>query len=159
MHRVFRRRWSFFRWLCLGLLLLILIRIWGRSPPRNTVPLPVGLVRVLEVEPGAILHVEPVHAAQAERYRVRLIGLPHRELPAATSWLRDTYLGKELRVALDKRRIDADGVYLAYLYAGNTFVNAELIRRNLADYEPYLGDASPPAKLMKEAEKQSLLPP
>ena len=157
MPRLFRRRWNWSTWLALGLLVWIAIRFCF-APAAILTFVPEGMVQVLRVEEGPVLVVsalKPTGETGAEVYRVCLIGIS-ANASTATAYLREQYVGKTVRVELDKRRLHANGTCLVYLYAGRTFINAELIHRKLANYAPYLGDSSRHAKELKEAEKQSL---
>lgn len=45
--------------------------------------------------------------------------------------------GKKVRLLLDVQQHDVEGRMLAYVYAGDTFVNAELVKRGLAEVTTY----------------------
>jgi len=75
--------------------------------------------------------------------KVRLIGIDapethHPEKPAepfgkeAAEYLRQLVEGKEVFLALDKRHQDEYGRTLAYLYLGDLFINAHLVKEGYA---------------------------
>jgi len=75
---------------------------------------------------------------------VRYIGMDTPEMrpieafgEAATEANRELVEGKSVRLVLDVERRDRYGRLLAYVYAGDTFVNAELVRRGLAQIATY----------------------
>ncbi len=71
---------------------------------------------------------------------VRYIGidapevLPRNEAYGFASWQlnREFVEGKEVTLERDKSNKDEDGRLLRYVYVGNLFVNAEMVRRGLA---------------------------
>ncbi len=80
--------------------------------------------------------------------RVRYIGIDtpetkHPSLPVqrmgpeATEANRELVEGKTVRLVLDVERRDRYGRLLAYVYVDDTFVNAELVRRGLAQVSTY----------------------
>ena len=76
--------------------------------------------------------------------RVRYIGMDTPELEgaepgaeAATEANRELVEGREVRIVLDVEHRDQYGRLLAYVYADGVFVNAELLRRGLAQLVTY----------------------
>ena len=76
--------------------------------------------------------------------RVRYIGMDTPEMrpieafgEAATEANRELVEGKTVRLVLDVERRDRYQRLLAYVYVGDTFVNAELVRRGLAQIATY----------------------
>lgn len=59
----------------------------------------------------------------------------------ATKFLRDKTAGGNVRLELDKRRIDRYGRCLAYIYVGNLHLNEELVAAGLARVHTYPGDS------------------
>ena len=84
-------------------------------------------------------------------YKVRYIGIDAPELDdeqpefcalaqEATRLNRELVEGKTIRLEKDISETDKYGRLLRYVYVGNTFVNAELVRRGLARAEAYPPD-------------------
>jgi|LSQX01.1.fsa_nt_gb micrococcal nuclease len=89
--------------------------------------------------------------------RVRYIGMDTPELEgaepgaeAATEANRELVEGREVRIVLDVEHRDQYGRLLAYVYADGVFVNAELLRRGLAQIVTY------PPNVRHEAQLRSL---
>ena len=85
------------------------------------------------------------------RFKVRYIGIDTPELhdkqpefralaQEATRLNRELVEGKTVRLEKDVSGTDNFGRLLRYVYVGNTFVNAELVRQGLAWAEPYEPD-------------------
>ncbi len=123
LHPWLRRRPVLGAWALLGVGLLVAWRCLTAAP--ELVPLdPTAKYRVAAVAGGDVLVLDMGQ-------RVRLIGV--RPLPAArdSDWLERAIAGRTVRLEFDRHRIDADGVLLAYVYAGDTFINAEFLRAGL----------------------------
>jgi hypothetical protein len=107
-------------WALLVVGLLVAWR-WLTAAP-ELLPLdPAAMYRVAAVEDGDTLVLDMGQ-------RVRLIGV--RSLPAArdSDWLERAIAGRTVRLEFDRHRIGADGALLAYVFAGDMFVNAEFLR-------------------------------
>jgi len=81
-------------------------------------------------------------------YRVRYIGIdtpeiyPIQEAYAIEAWQlnRELVEGKEVRLERDVSETDKYGRLLRYVYVGDIFVNAELVRLGLAEAKAYPPD-------------------
>jgi micrococcal nuclease len=89
--------------------------------------------------------------------RVRYIGIDTPEMDgrepgaeAATEANRELVEGRTVRLVLDVEHRDQYGRLLAYVYADDVFVNAELVRRGLAQIVTY------PPNVRHEAQFRSL---
>jgi micrococcal nuclease len=97
----------------------------------------VSLVRVVD---GDTIRVR--YKGTEERLRYIGIDTPERDqrcFVAATRANEDLLDDGPLKLEFDVERRDRYGRLLAYVYAGDTFVNLELVRRGLADpvvFEP-----------------------
>ncbi len=144
-------RWRLPRW---GWLLLIglivfgrLLGLWPDFPPRDLAP---GIYSVREVIDGDTLQL-------SNGARIRLIGVDAPELHGpgglpepfaaeATEFVRGAVAtrGGEVRLEFDRVLQDRYGRFLAYVYAGDLFINEELVRQGLArarlefDYSSYM---------------------
>lgn len=159
MSRAYRRRPSWSLGIVAGLFCLIAGRYW-LSPRTTLSQVPAGLVRLESVAEGPVLYVvslAPQLENRTQIYHLRLIGIAPANSAPVTDWLRENYSGQTVRVELDKRRLDSEGNCLVYLYAGNRFINAELVRRGLANYDLYPGDSARHAKELKAAAKEAAL--
>lgn len=134
-----RRRLPVPRWIWLVILGLLLAArlagLWPEPPPAELAP---SSYPVAEVIDGDTLRL-------ASGARVRLIGVdaPERVGPdgrpepgyeAATQFVRDVVnaAGGQVRLEFDRILKDRYGRFLAYVYAGDVFVNEELLRQGLA---------------------------
>jgi micrococcal nuclease len=100
----------------------------AQPPPERQ---PVTLVRVID---GDTIRVRLAGAEE----RVRYIGVdtPERDercFVAATEANERLLRKGRLKLEFDRERRDRYGRLLAYVYAGRTFVNLELLRRGLAE--------------------------
>lgn len=93
---------------------------------------------------------------------IRYIGIdtPEHDEPfyqAARALNKSLVHGKRVRLDFDKERIDRYGRLLAYVYVGDTFVNAEMVRRGYARadrMEPNTKHADLLQRLEQEAREQ-----
>jgi micrococcal nuclease len=96
--------------------------------------------------------------------RVRYIGIdtPERDAPCedeATEANAKLVRGRKVRLVQDRERHDRFGRLLAYVYAGKTFVNAELVRAGWAmplRIEPNVRHAERFQRLADEAHRRGL---
>jgi micrococcal nuclease len=149
-----RRRpagWRLPRWIWLVLIGLTvlgrLLGLWPDLPPSALTP---GVYSVREVVDGDTLRL-------ANGARVRLIGvdapeprgpdgLPEPFALEAAEFVRGMVAthGGEVRLEFDRVLQDRYGRFLAYVYAGDLFINEELVRQGLArarlefDYSSYM---------------------
>ena len=101
-------------------------------------------------------------AVLADGRKVRFIGIntPERNTPLyqeAKDFTRKLIGGREITIAFDKERKDRFGRTLAYLYVGETFVNAELVKAGLAyfyEFKPNTRHSTLFRKLQQEARKR-----
>lgn len=93
---------------------------------------------------------------------IRYIGVdtPEYDEPfyrAARALNKSLVYGKRVRLEFDKERIERYGRLLAYVYVGDTFVNAEMVRRGyarIARMEPNIKHAELFRQLEREAREQ-----
>ncbi len=115
----------------------------------------VGPCEVLAVIDGDTLLVRQAAHAQAQEFvgKVRLLGVNTPETVKrdvapqpwgheATDFLRGKVAAGNVRLELDKRRIDAYGRCLAYVYVGNEHLSESLVAAGLARVHTYPGDSS-----------------
>jgi endonuclease YncB( thermonuclease family) len=125
------------------------VRFWRQSQIVLPTP-PPAEVQSLKVIDGETLLVCSQHE-ENKTYRIRLLGVHVTNVSSAEEWLQQHCVGKSLRLEFDKRRIDRDEAWLAYIYADKLFVNAELVRSAFAQHERYPGDSVPHAKMLSAA--------
>jgi len=123
--------------LCLSLLVVAI----GCSSPTET---PITVTRVID---GDTIEVDITGVA----YRVRYIGIDTPELDdenpslsalaqEAARYNRELLEGKSVRLEKDVSETDKYGRLLRYVYVGDTFVNAELVRLGYAEVVTYPPD-------------------
>jgi len=96
--------------------------------------------------------------------RVRYIGIdtpeiyPEREIYGSEAWQANRRLveGKEVRLELDVSETDKYGRLLRYVYVGDIFVNAELVRQGLAEAKAYPPDTRY-QDLLEQLEREARL--
>jgi endonuclease YncB( thermonuclease family) len=97
----------------------------SRAPTRMSLT-----VKILSVTDGDTIKV----SVNGKTEKVRLIGIDAPEKgqkpwgTGATQFLQDMVEGREVRLELDVKHRDHRGRLLAYVYLGDRFVNAELVR-------------------------------
>jgi endonuclease YncB( thermonuclease family) len=115
---------------------------------------------------GLILRrASPNGEGTLERARVRLLGvraprgLAEREAAEiagqSTVMLAQTVGGKSIQVRLDRRRIDRDGVFLAYIMADGVLLNESLLRSGLARLALSEGDSQSVGRQLRKAEAEA----
>jgi micrococcal nuclease len=121
---------------------------------------------VLKVVDGDTIHV----LVGGRREKVRYIGVDTPEThkpdtpvqcygPAASAFNARLLAGRRVELRTDAETRDRYGRLLAYVYAGKTFVNAELVRRGYAEplpVPPNVRHASRFAQLARAARRQRL---
>lgn len=130
-----------------------------------------GDCEVLAVIDGDTLLVKQAAAnAQAKDFigKVRLLGVNSPETvkrdvapqpwgKEATEFLRSKVAAGGVRLELDKRRIDAYGRCLAYVYVGNEHLNESLVAAGLARVHTYPGDSSTINRQLLQAQNEAQL--
>jgi micrococcal nuclease len=107
---------------------------WQKQPPRS------ALVQVTRVVDGDTVEVQ----IEGREEDVRYIGVDTPETvkpgepvdcfgPQASSFNHRMVEGREVRLVFDRERRDDYDRLLAYVYLGDRFVNAELVRRGFAE--------------------------
>lgn len=122
-HSRIRRRPVPGAWALLACGALLAARLW-RSGPEPPLPDPGRVYRVARVEFGETLILEGGE-------RVRLLGVEPLRAARENNWLERTTTGEAIRLEFDRHRLDASGALLAYVFAGDVFINAEFIRAGL----------------------------
>lgn len=121
-----------------------------------------GPAKVVRVVDGDTLILRQA----GEQYRVRLLGVDTPETvkedttvqqwgPEATEFTNSFVRQGEVRVELDKRRVDRFGRSLAYVYVGEKMLNVELVRAGLARVAHYPGDSQAMLRLLRQAESEA----
>lgn len=118
----------------LSVIILFLLPLWACSSPPETAT----VTRVID---GDTIIIDTGH-------RVRYIGIdtpevyPEREAYGMEAWQANRQLveGKQVRLERDVSDKDKYGRLLRYIYADDIFVNAELVRRGLAEAKAYPPD-------------------
>ena len=119
--------------------LLALVWRYFSAPPGPPEVLAEGLYEVQRVVDGDTLLL-------ANHARVRLIGADTPETvkpnhpvepwgPEASEFSRQFVAGRQVRLELDRERVDKYGRFLAYVWVGDRMLNEELIRAGLARAE------------------------
>jgi micrococcal nuclease len=107
---------------------------WQDQPPQS------AIVEVTRVVDGDTVEVQ----LDGQEEDVRYIGVDTPETvkpeepvecfgPQASSFNHRLVEGRQVRLVFDRERRDVYGRLLAYVYLGDRFVNAELVRRGLAE--------------------------
>jgi hypothetical protein len=110
-------------------------------------------VQVIDVLQDATLLVSNV-GDELATFRVKMIAVQVTDQKAAVTWLSQNCKRKKLQLEFDKRRLDQDETWLAYIYLEDRFLNAELVRLGFARHARYPGDSVPHAKLIDAAAEQ-----
>lgn len=167
---------SFRRWprikslsvIALAALVVYLSVTSGRNPrmPRfgsfattNVVPR-AGPCEVLDVLDSATLFIrQPANDLQPEfSGSVRLLGIAPPEGEFATEAvkvLKAQKVVQHVRLELDKRRIDAEGVFVAYVYVGDLHLSESLVEKGLARVRSYPGDSMSIERQLLRAQDQA----
>ena len=77
-------------------------------------------------------------------------GASQRE--AAVKFLEQRIAAGEVRIQLDKRRLDSQGRFLAYVYVGDQLLSEELAAAGLARVHTYPGDSMTINRLLLRAQ-------
>lgn len=131
--------------LALGLIALgWVIGRGGIAPHTERAAEPVDQARAQEFEALCTRVIDGDTIELADGEHVRYIGMDTPEMrpveayaKAATEANRELVEGKTVRLVLDVEKRDRYGRLLAYVYVDGTFVNAELVRRGLAQVATY----------------------
>jgi micrococcal nuclease len=129
-------------------------------PPTPTVTPPVTEAQVTRIIDGDTIEV----ALAGQTYRLRYIGIECPEAgqygyEQATEANRQLVEGKTVRLEKDVSNTDQYGRLLRYVYVGEIFVNAELVRRGFATawtYPPDVAYADFLVQLEREAREAGL---
>jgi endonuclease YncB( thermonuclease family) len=103
-----------------------------RQPAKDGQPEFVGAVRLLGIFPP-----DGKHAAEA------------------IALLKERTSGPDVRLELDKRRLNSDGLFLAYVYANNQHLTEELVAAGLARVETYPGDSMTINRQLRAAQDRA----
>lgn len=128
-----------------------------------------GACRVVRVIDGDTLDVEqrfPPTGGETRTFRIRLLGVntPETKQPgvpvepwgtAAAEFTANFLAQGEVRLELDRRRVDRYGRFLAYVYVGELFLNEELLRAGLARRHDYPGDSFSISRLLSRAADEA----
>jgi len=170
MSRSFRR-WPRLKSLS-ALALVVLIVALGISSGRYTRGIRLGSFSttraVARAEPCEVLDVldsatllirQPPRNGQPEfTGAVRLLGIvpPQDDFATeAAALLKEKTAAPFVRLELDKRRIDSEGRFLAYVYAGNLHLSELLVDKGLARVQTYPGDSMTINRQLLRAQDQA----
>ncbi len=93
---------------------------------------------------------------EPERWvEVRLLGIELVDGPPAVRKIRELIADQSVRLRFDRRRLDKDGVLLAYVFADEQLLNAELVRQGLAHEATHAADSGPLVRRIKQAEAEA----
>ena len=148
MRRRFRRHPPLWFWLALAAAAALVGRNWMHRAGEDPGPPPDEAV-VASVIDGRTLEVVARKADPPAR--LRLLGIEIVDGAHAEQWLATNLLQQSVRVERDKRRRAHDSAWLAYVFLGDTLVNAELIRHGWARHDPYPGDSESYARQLRAA--------
>ena len=133
-------------------------------------PGPCQIVRVIDAATIVVRQKDETNPEITRLFRIRLIGVktPSADSPAmktadaqATAALKDIAAASSGAVIeLDKRRVAADGSWLAYVYSGEvysggTLLNAEVIRTGARMFDNYPGDNASMARRLGQAQDEA----
>ena len=115
-----------------------------------------GQYAVRQVNDSQVLNLASVGGkADAEFFDVRIIGIgplttngPWRKV--ARDACADICGDRLVRIRLDKRRIDSDGVWLAHVYVGDELLSYLLVKRGMAAVSGHPSDSP---SVMRRLEK------
>ncbi len=145
---------------------------WWASPTASpNRPLREGLyliVRVVDGD-GLIVREHPTEATSdetAQPVRVRLLGIDCTETTepdmdaesrrAELSVFTERFVaGHTVRLQFDKRRVDRDGQYLAYVFVEGVLLNEALVEAGLARVSTHPGDSLSVARRLRVAEQEA----
>ena len=92
---------------------------------------------------------------QTGTFDVGWLGIEITRADAAARWLNALLPpGQLLEVRFDRRRLDAAGKLIAYLYLGEELLNETLIRRGFAIEATHPSDHAPIARRLREARPE-----
>ena len=133
----------------------------------SSAPLAEGQYEVTRVESADLLELRRARrsgdgAAARRSVRVRLLGVAAGDDSAnspvasrARNWMQDRLSAGTCRLEFDKRRLDGEGAFLAYVFAGDSLLNEELVRAGLARAEAKPDDSSQIARRIARAETEA----
>ncbi len=116
-----------------------------------------GLIEILIDNPTTV----------PERWvEVRLLGIELVDGPQAAGKIRELIADQSVRLRFDRRRLDKDGVLLAYVFtneqlpnadvsADEQSLNAKLVRQGLAHEATHAADSGPLVRQIKQAEAEA----
>ena len=105
-----------------------------------------GLIEILIDSPTTV----------PERWvEVRLLGIELVDGPQAVRKIRELIADQRVQLRFDRRRLDEDGVLLAYVSADERLLNAELVRQGLAHEDTHAADSGPLVRQIKQAEAEA----
>lgn len=125
----------------------------------SATPLVEGSYEVVRVTGGDRLEVRRAGSPSRRVYVVRLLGVgvaDHRFKAPARKWLKRRLAGDFCRLEFDKRRLDRQGAFLAYLYVGEALINEELIREGLAAVDLKPDDSAQIARRLDDAQADAI---
>ena len=166
-----RRRRTRLVLLVAALVIVILARVgYDWLVREDSAPLTAGPCEVVRVVDGDTIIVrqqsQPPDPPRVREARVRLLGIDTPETvkpnspvepwgPEATEFTKRLTAEGNVRLELDKRRIDRYGRSLAYVYVGDRLLNEELVRAGLARVSVYPGDSATIERRLRAAEAEA----
>lgn len=178
MRRRFRRYPPPSLWICILIAGAAVGRWWWGTAETGVPPAAIagslagslvpGECEVLGIQRGDLINVRQRVAVmgkdqpQALEVAVQLLGvsIPAQKASPALQQEGKLFTAEFLssgaaRLDLDRRRLDGQGHFLAYVYCGEGLLNEELIRAGLAQAETYPGDNQTLHRALIKAEKEA----
>lgn len=121
-------------------------------------PLVEGDYEVARVVAGDRIAVRRRGESRGRVFPVHLLGIAladRRFEKPAREFLQSRLAGGGCRLEFDKRRLDGEGAFLAYLFVGDALLNEELVREGLARAATEPDDSPPIARRLANAERQA----
>jgi micrococcal nuclease len=151
---------------CLALALLIALLTWRGACMRSDAlratwtspPLAEGEYQVLAVAAADTLELR--RGAGKPAARVRMLGVSagnsdRRIAETSRQWTKRRLEKGVCRLEFDKRRLDGEGAYLAYVYVEGALLNEELLRAGLARADARPDDSPSLARRFARAEAEA----
>lgn len=124
----------------------------------SSTPLAEGDYEIIRIPSGDKLEVRRAGESARRVFLVRLLGikLEDRSFEArARECLQRRLASTVCRLEFDKRRLDREGAFLAYVYVGDELLNEALVREGLASIDLKPDDSSQIARRLSDAQAEA----
>ena len=156
----FRRptsRWGYF---VLPLLVLAIMCLCRANSPTDLLDARVTWVKSGEYSVAGVTAdgaLDLVAAGEGSNRQLRsfLLGVSLADTRSAVAHLRSASLGRTVRIQLDRRRINDEGMLQAYVWVEDLLLNEELVRLGLATDDTHPSDSGPIVRRIKKAEQEA----